>query len=387
MIEKFHRNYPSKSLLITKLREPHCDSPIQRKRKISSEMTSEYPVVSAGVQAGNVLKKFVIDNYHLKWGKTLLRGKWTLSRFLDDACLYDIQQVQDSLRMFGLLPRTLTSDLAGLMNNAFRNSTTAVFAEVLYHLIGTKDDQQGRIEVERVTDTESEWYIFNEEFHRWVQLEKRQSGCLLAVLRGLFAAYRQYLIRYAYVVDATSSTFEVDKPNAMEWFESTNNAQYHPIRSCYQKIVTVLTTPNRLFLQDLQGSLKRLLQASSTSQCGSLRHRFNKNKPFIAFKNGIYDLKNHTLRPGIPEDFVLHHVGYEYVDWNNDALTHSFDFRNQSLVWRGFFAEIFPDKETTTWVQRTSFLDRWEGTRFSIFTHWTKHRNEKYLSSITTVSS
>jgi len=123
-IKEFRRTYPSELSLIAKLKEPHCDSPIQGKREISSEITSEVPVVSAGIQAGNVLKEFVIDNYHLKWSKTLLRGKWTLSRFLDDVGLYDGQQVHDSLQTFGLLQRTLTSDLARLMN---RSSTAAIF--------------------------------------------------------------------------------------------------------------------------------------------------------------------------------------------------------------------------------------------------------------------
>ena len=72
--------------------------------------------------------------------------------------------------------------------------------------------------------------------------------------------------------------------------------------------------------------------------------KLNQNGHLIAFKNGVYDLKNNIFRDGLPEDFLSKHIPIEYKEYNES------DEDVQNVI--EFLQKIFPDKSV-----RTYFLD------------------------------
>ena len=75
-----------------------------------------------------------------------------------------------------------------------------------------------------------------------------------------------------------------------------------------------------------------------------LKAKLNQNGHLIAFKNGVYDLKNNIFRDGLPEDFLSKHIPIEYKEYNES------DEDVQNVI--EFLQKIFPDKSV-----RTYFLD------------------------------
>lgn len=70
----------------------------------------------------------------------------------------------------------------------------------------------------------------------------------------------------------------------------------------------------------------------------------DKNRHIIGFKNGIYDLKSHKFRDGIPSDYVTKHMPINYRDFSNDT-------ESISMV-EDFLLKTFPDESI-----RKYFLD------------------------------
>lgn len=77
--------------------------------------------------------------------------------------------------------------------------------------------------------------------------------------------------------------------------------------------------------------IKKLKNSSSIKGVIELcKHKFynkefnnnlNEDKYLIGFNNGVYDLKAHVFRDGIPEDNLSFSVGYDYVEYNiNDEI-------------------------------------------------------------------
>ena len=62
----------------------------------------------------------------------------------------------------------------------------------------------------------------------------------------------------------------------------------------------------------------------------------NKNAWLIGFRNGVYDLKTNTFRPGVPEDYLSKQMPMDYADFEegNQSVKDIYDF----------FEKIFPDK-------------------------------------------
>ena len=74
------------------------------------------------------------------------------------------------------------------------------------------------------------------------------------------------------------------------------------------------------------------------------REKLNKNAYLIGFKNGVYDLKLNTLRPGRPEDFISKAmpIDYKEFDETDEEVLNVYDF----------LEKVFPDKSV-----RNYFLD------------------------------
>lgn len=74
------------------------------------------------------------------------------------------------------------------------------------------------------------------------------------------------------------------------------------------------------------------------------REKLDADPYLIAFKNGVYDLRMNTFRPGRPEDFLSKNMPINYVNYNED------DEKVQEVF--TFLEQVFPDKSV-----RKYFLD------------------------------
>lgn len=74
------------------------------------------------------------------------------------------------------------------------------------------------------------------------------------------------------------------------------------------------------------------------------REKLNKNCYLIGFKNGVYDLKLNTIRPGRPEDFISKAMPIEYKEFDETD--------EEVLNVHDYLEKVFPDKSV-----RNYFLD------------------------------
>lgn len=74
------------------------------------------------------------------------------------------------------------------------------------------------------------------------------------------------------------------------------------------------------------------------------REKLNKNAYLIGFKNGVYDLKLNTLRPGRPEDFISKAMPNDYKEFDETD--------EEVLNVHDYLEKVFPDKSV-----RNYFLD------------------------------
>lgn len=72
--------------------------------------------------------------------------------------------------------------------------------------------------------------------------------------------------------------------------------------------------------------------------------RLDTNKYLIAFTNGVYDLRRHALRPGIPEDYLSACIPHDYKEYTS--------YSEEVTNIESFLEKVFPDKSL-----RTYFMD------------------------------
>ena len=65
-------------------------------------------------------------------------------------------------------------------------------------------------------------------------------------------------------------------------------------------------------------------------------NKLDSNKYLIAFKNGVYDLKNNIFRAGKPEDFLSKCMNITWDDYKLDD--------KRVLAVENFLEKVFPDK-------------------------------------------
>lgn len=77
----------------------------------------------------------------------------------------------------------------------------------------------------------------------------------------------------------------------------------------------------------------------------SFRNRLDKNPYLIAFKNGVYDLKQNQFRKGRPEDYLSKTMGIEYKEFS--------EMDDKVIEVYNYIEKVFPDKSL-----RQYFLDK-----------------------------
>ena len=71
---------------------------------------------------------------------------------------------------------------------------------------------------------------------------------------------------------------------------------------------------DRLKNQGFKASI--LIACSHRFYDGKFEEKLDENPYLLGFKNGVYDLKNHCFRPGVPDDYMTMSVGYDYKEFN-----------------------------------------------------------------------
>lgn len=74
--------------------------------------------------------------------------------------------------------------------------------------------------------------------------------------------------------------------------------------------------------------------------------KLDKNPYLIAFQNGVYDLKNNSFRPGIPDDYLSKQMAIDYKDFNEK------DKEVGDVM--EFLVKVFPDKDLRSYFLDTS---------------------------------
>lgn len=93
------------------------------------------------------------------------------------------------------------------------------------------------------------------------------------------------------------------------------------------------------------------------------KDKLNTNPALIAFKNGVYDLKEDVFRSGRPEDFISKSMNINFKQFTDD------DQKVQDVY--NFLEKVFPDKSIRTYFLDTSSEIFYGGNHRKIFQMWT----------------
>lgn len=94
-----------------------------------------------------------------------------------------------------------------------------------------------------------------------------------------------------------------------------------------------------------------------------LRFKLDSNPYLIAFKNGVYDLKNNVFRAGIPEDYISKTMPIQYREFRED------DEKVQDVL--TFLEQVFPDKSVRQYFMDISSDIFVGGNHEKIVVFWT----------------
>lgn len=109
------------------------------------------------------------------------------------------------------------------------------------------------------------------------------------------------------------------------------------------KIETAMLIARKKSIMDMIKKLKNtsfknavMRESMDVFYDGKFKDKLDTDPFLIAFKNGVYDLKNYTFRKGRPEDYLSKTMPINYVEFSND------DEKVQEI--NTFLEQIFPDK-------------------------------------------
>jgi phage/plasmid-associated DNA primase len=126
---------------------------------------------------------------------------------------------------------------------------------------------------------------------------------------------------------------------------------YDDLRGCQDKAREAMVQARIKQVQKMIGNLKSAPYKNNVmKECMEVfydprfREKLDSDPYLICFKNGVYDLRMNTFRPGRPEDFLSKNMPINYVIYSED------DEKVQDVF--TFLEQVFPDKSV-----RKYFLD------------------------------
>uniref|UniRef100_A0A6C0CB60 SF3 helicase domain-containing protein n=1 Tax=viral metagenome TaxID=1070528 RepID=A0A6C0CB60_9ZZZZ len=153
----------------------------------------------------------------------------------------------------------------------------------------------------------AEWYEFNN--HRW---REGASLVLFKLISTDVPKYHTRLIKY----------YESIKPEI-------ENAKTAKILMHINNVIFAATRAiKHLENMQLRNSIMQNVAATFYLDDRDFEKKLDANKYLLGFENGIYDLKTHVFRDGLPSDYVSMSVGYDYISKPNEYNKDLTEFLN-----------------------------------------------------------
>jgi len=203
--------------------------------------------------------------------------------------------------------------------NSYSNEYIKQSIEGSHHDIAKACFERYGHEVVCASITDNLWFLFDQ--HKWRQI---QNG--------------------VYLSKKLSEEFvEIFNQKGREIFEKMS-------KSSDQNDKVLYTNQQRQIQKMISNLKNNNYKTSVMKECREVfynenfSNQLNKNPYLIGFKNGVYDLKTSSFRPGIPEDYISLQMPIEYSEYSEDD-------RLVKEV-HDFFEKIFPNRNV-----RQYFMD------------------------------
>ena len=161
------------------------------------------------------------------------------------------------------------------------------------------------------------WYKYNKEKHRWI---KAREGLDLRLIlsRDICKKFmeRSFYYNSIYSEDPTQRTLNEERAKtSLKIAEQLKNAGFKD---------SIMKECRTLFIDD---TFEEMLDSRSH---------------LIGFENGVYDLKMHMFRDGMPDDYIFHSTKINYIPYNPESA--------DALEINEFFNKIFTNKNLRTYI-------------------------------------
>jgi P4 family phage/plasmid primase-like protien len=163
------------------------------------------------------------------------------------------------------------------------------------------------------------WYHYNKDKHRW---KISTEG---AILRNILSEEicRRFSDRSHYY---NSQSFSNDNPEQKDLFEERAK----------KSLKIALNLKNATFKDHIMRELRCLFMDEKFEELLDSRTHL------IGFANGVYDLKMHIFRDGMPDDYIFHSTKMNYMVYNNEIP--------EIAEINDFFSKIFTNEGVRNYV-------------------------------------
>lgn len=161
------------------------------------------------------------------------------------------------------------------------------------------------------------WYKYNKQKHRWARA-REGLDLRLILSRDICAKFMERSRYYSTIVTANDVQKTVNDETAkisLKIAQQLKNANYKD---------NIMKECRTLFIDD---NFEELLDSRSH---------------LIGFENGVYDLKMHMFRDGMPDDYISYTTKINYIAYNPECI--------ESTEINDFFAKIFTNKNLRNYV-------------------------------------
>jgi P4 family phage/plasmid primase-like protien len=161
------------------------------------------------------------------------------------------------------------------------------------------------------------WYKYNKEKHRW---NKAREGLDLRLILSMDICKkfmeRSFYYNSIYTEDPTQRALNEERAKkCIKIAEQLKNAGFKD---------SIMKECRTLFIDD---TFEELLDSRSH---------------LIGFENGVYDLKMHMFRDGMPDDYIFHSTKINYIPYNPESV--------DAIEINDFFNKIFTNKNLRTYI-------------------------------------